>query len=183
MNKYNWQQDRNFVVTNHRIYNFKVKNLKRAIDIEKLLGLTKNLVSKSQEFVIHIEHEHDYRIISEHRDQIFDLIKINFATLKKKNIPIYGIRNNKSLRDFETTEKDHKHGISKIPLRLARIYEEDILAENESLTSPSNSQSEENTKFENQFKFREQQYKRHSVNKQLAQGDLNEINQMNQNNR
>ena len=44
----------------------------------------------------------------------------------KSNLPIYGIRN-KDLREFNTTEKDLEKGISRIPLPLARIYEEDVI--------------------------------------------------------
>lgn len=49
-------------------------------------------------------------------------------TKKKANIPIYGIKS-KDLREFTTTEKDLEKGISRIPLQLARIYEEDVMAD------------------------------------------------------
>lgn len=42
------------------------------------------------------------------------------------NLPIYGIKY-KELREFATTEKDLEKGISRIPLQLSRIYEEDVL--------------------------------------------------------
>jgi hypothetical protein len=48
----------------------------------------------------------------------------------KSNLPIYGIRN-KDLREFNTTEKDLEKGFSRIPLPLARIFEEDVMAESE----------------------------------------------------
>lgn len=44
------------------------------------------------------------------------------------NIPIYGIKQ-KDLREFTTTEKDLEKGVSRIPLQLARIYEEDVMEE------------------------------------------------------
>jgi len=64
-NKYNWQQERNFVFTESHIYNFKKKTLRRAIEILNLAGFTKNLASKSDEFVIHISNEPDYRLLSD----------------------------------------------------------------------------------------------------------------------
>lgn len=51
-----------------------------------------------------------------------------YTSTRKKNLPIYGIKN-KNLREFTTTEKDRDKGISRIPLPLSRIYEEDIIEE------------------------------------------------------
>jgi hypothetical protein len=39
------------------------------------------------------------------RDRIFYIIKSAYASKKKKNIPVYGIKS-KELREFCTTEKD-----------------------------------------------------------------------------
>ena len=44
----------------------------------------------------------------------------------QENLPIFGIAKNKSLADFCTTERDVARGISRMPLVLARLYEEDI---------------------------------------------------------
>lgn len=52
----------------------------------------------------------------------------------KQNLPIYGIKN-KELREFTTTEKDVEKGISRLPLQLARIYEEDVLEEEDNSTT------------------------------------------------
>ncbi len=41
-------------------------------------------------------------------------------------MPIFGISKTRALTDFATTEKDVARGISRMPLILARIYEEDI---------------------------------------------------------
>jgi hypothetical protein len=56
------------------------------------------------------------------------VIKLAYTSRCKRNLPIYGIKN-KDLREFTTTEKDRDKGISRIPLTLARLYEEDILEE------------------------------------------------------
>ena len=47
----------------------------------------------------------------------------------KENLPIYGIAKNKQLTDFCTSERDVAHGINRLPLELARIYEEDVKIE------------------------------------------------------
>ena len=65
------------------------------------------------------------------RDKIFDVLKLGYASKTKQNLPIYGIRN-KDLREFTTNDKDVTKGISRIPLQLARIYEEDIIEESSS---------------------------------------------------
>lgn len=62
------------------------------------------------------------------RDKIFNVLKVCYVTKKKSNIPIYGIKS-KDLRECTTTEKDVEKGISRIPLQLARIYEEDVIEE------------------------------------------------------
>lgn len=62
------------------------------------------------------------------RDTIFNVLKMGFASKIKTNLPIYGIKN-KDLKEFNTTEKDLEKGLSRIPLPLARIYEEDAIEE------------------------------------------------------
>jgi hypothetical protein len=56
------------------------------------------------------------------------VIKMAFASKCKTNLPIYGIKN-RELKEFATTEKDVDKGISRVPLVLARIYEEDLLGD------------------------------------------------------
>lgn len=93
-NKYQIGQGRNFVITNTQLYNFNVKSkslnlsqqycyvlnsqtnvcdnthiftleLRRTIGIENLIGVTKNMQKGSKEFVIHVDHEPDYRLTCE----------------------------------------------------------------------------------------------------------------------
>ena len=52
------------------------------------------------------------------RDKLFNVMKMAYTSLTKKNLPIYGIRH-KTLREFQTTEKDLDKGISRIPLNIA----------------------------------------------------------------
>ena len=63
-NKYTIKQDRSLIITNLNVYNFKRKKLRRVVPIENLAGLTKLLKSDSQEFVIHVKQDYDYRLES-----------------------------------------------------------------------------------------------------------------------
>ena len=49
-----------------------------------------------------------------------------YLSIAQENLPIFGISKMRALADFATTEKDVARGISRMPLVLARIYEEDI---------------------------------------------------------
>jgi len=126
-NPYGLKQDRNLIVTNERLYNFKKKKLRRAIKIADLAGVTKSLYpGNTSEFVIHVNSDYDLRLRCDMRDEVFNTLKLNYLTLCKENLPVYGIVKAKSLSDFATTEKDVARGISRIPILLARIYEEDV---------------------------------------------------------
>jgi hypothetical protein len=72
------------------------------------------------------------------RDKIFNVIKVGYVAKKKKNLPIFGIKF-KDLRDYTTNESDVGKGISRIPLQLARLYEEDVMEEVEVSTPTSGS--------------------------------------------
>lgn len=128
-NKYSMKQERTLVVTNNTIYNFHKKKLRRSVIIKELQGLTKALNEKSSEFVIHVKDDYDYRMESatpETRNNLFQCLKLLYLSKVKQNLPIYGIAKSKVLSDFCTSQKDVSHGISRIPMILARIYEEDI---------------------------------------------------------
>ena len=52
-------------------------------------------------------------------------------TLKRNNLKIFGIGKSRNLSDFVTTEKDVQKGNTRIPLALARLYDEDIMSDEE----------------------------------------------------
>lgn len=108
------------------IYNFNKKKLRRSIAIANIHGLTKLMLKGSTECVIHIKDEPDYRITCDLRDELFKLIKQLYIQIHSKNVPIYGISKSKNLSDFVTTDGDVKKGKTRIPLKLARIYDEDL---------------------------------------------------------
>ena len=47
------------------------------------------------------------------------------------NLSVFGISKSKNLSDFVTTEADVKKGKNRLPLKLARIYEEDLMSDDE----------------------------------------------------
>ena len=63
---------------------------------------------------------------------MINLLKQRFAKLKSFNLPIYGIQNT-NLRDYTTTEKDMKRGVSRMPPSQLRLHEEDIMKQGNSL--------------------------------------------------
>lgn len=44
---------------------------------------------------------------------------------------MFGISKSKNLGDFVTTEADVKKGKNRLPLKLARVYEEDLLSDDQ----------------------------------------------------
>ena len=77
--------------------------------------------------VIHCEFSPDVRIsLDYHRPQIVDTIKMFFANKKRENLAIYGVRQ-KQLGMYTTSESDVAKGISRIPLPLARLNQEDLV--------------------------------------------------------
>jgi len=131
-NKYNWNQERNFVITPLNIYNFNKKNqLRRAIAISNISGLTKNIQKDMTEFIIHVTNEPDYRLTCDVRDKFINVVKQNYIDIKHNNLAVFGISKSKNLGDFVTTEADVKKGKNRLPLKLARVYEEDLLSEDE----------------------------------------------------
>ena len=70
------------------------------------------------------------------RETIFHVLKLAYLSLCQENLPIFGISKNRALTDFATTEKDVARGISRMPLVLARIYEEDIKFDASAQTRP-----------------------------------------------
>jgi hypothetical protein len=63
-------------------------------------------------------------------------LKIAYTSKAKRNLTIYGIKS-KDLHEFTTTEKDLERGISRIPLQLSKLLEENILDEQTELMIPT----------------------------------------------
>jgi len=63
-NPFDWKQERNIVITNKFVYNLKKKSLKRKINLKNITAITSSLNKESQEFVLHVPSEYDYRYTS-----------------------------------------------------------------------------------------------------------------------
>ena len=98
---------------------------------------TESLVSsKSKHFSL-------YSLYFCSRDSIFDVLKAAYISVAKDNLPIFGIAKANKLVEYATTESDVSRGISRMPLVLARIYEEDIKFETKTpKNAPSGNQKQ-----------------------------------------
>lgn len=84
-------QERMFIVTTERLYNFKKNKIKRFININKLNGISKTMSSGKSEFAVHVSGEYDYRFICDRRDEVIEILKQRFIELRNQNVPIFGI--------------------------------------------------------------------------------------------
>ena len=99
-------QERNFILTNKHVYNFKKKTMKRKIPLTAILGLSYSSVSN--EFIIHGKNEqYDYSFISENKLAIICLILLLYQELEDITMPICEIKE-KSLKNYVTYEREKK---------------------------------------------------------------------------
>ena len=99
-------QERNFVITDQAIYNFKGTELKRRIKIEDLKCIT--IAKLSDEFIIHgNENEYDYLFVSQERKKIINILQAVYETLTHKNL-LFCIKNDSSLSKFLVVKKERK---------------------------------------------------------------------------
>ena len=99
-------QERNFLITDQAIYNFKGMELKRRIKITDLKCIT--IAKLSDEFIIHgNENEYDYLFIYEERKKIINIIQVQYETLTHKNL-LFCIKNDRDLSKFLVTKKERK---------------------------------------------------------------------------
>lgn len=125
-NMFDWTQERTLAITNVAIYNVHKKECKRRIPLSDFGGITKTVhPSKANEFTVHVPSSYDYRFSSARRDEIVDLLKQLYLIQTKQNCPVFHTQA-KDLKDFTTTEKDLKKGVSRFPSDDYRAYEEDL---------------------------------------------------------
>ena len=99
-------QERNFIITDQAIYNFKGNELKRRIKIEDLKAIT--ISRLSEQFVIHgKQNEYDYLFITPERNKIIILIQTVYESLTHKDL-FFCIKNEKDLSKLVVTKKDRK---------------------------------------------------------------------------
>lgn len=106
INRYNMSQDRQLVITNKAIYNFKKKEMKRKILLSVILGIS---ISKlTDEFVIHgQEAEYDYDFVSSKRNKIIEIIAKSFKEEIGKDLTLV-LLEDKSLKNVVTLKPEKK---------------------------------------------------------------------------
>ena len=115
INKFGFNQERNFLLTDKAIYNLKKNVLKRRIDYKTIDGIT---VSKiSDEFVIHCKDiDYDYHFITPRKKTIIEIIAKYYKIINQMDLQLFEL-NNKSLSSYVTTksEKMKQKRMSRIP--------------------------------------------------------------------
>ena len=115
INKFNFKQERNILLTDKAIYNLKKTSLKRRIDYKIIVGIT---VSKlSDEFVVHCKDiDYDYQFISKRKKTIIEIISKFYKIVNEGELQLYEV-NLKSLNEYVTTkkEKEKEKTKSRIP--------------------------------------------------------------------
>ena len=100
------KQERNFIITDQAIYNFKNNELKRRMKIEDIKCIT--VAKLSDEFIIHgNEREYDYLFVSTERKKIINIIQAVFEILTHKDL-LFCIKNERDLCKFLVTKKERK---------------------------------------------------------------------------
>ena len=135
-------QDRVILITNKAIYNLKIKEKKRRIDLEKIAGITISRIT--DQFVIHCKNEeYDYLYISPNRLKIIELLEAVYEASTQNELLFY-IANDKDLTKYVVNKSDRKkikkemHNIE--PKQLMSIREFIESGGNMSINTHANSQ-------------------------------------------
>ncbi len=118
------KQERNLLLTTHRLANIKKKEFQRTIKINPIRALSRSTIDNDFDFVVHVKDEYDYRFICDDREKLFVQIKAVYFTQLNKNLPIFDVPD--GLNKYATTKKDTKAHIERTPPDSYRNYNEDI---------------------------------------------------------
>ena len=172
-------QDRVIVITNKAVYNLKVKERKRQIDMENIAGIT---VSKtSDQFILHCKNdEYDYLYLSKNRLKIIEILEAVYEATVQNEL-LFFIANEKDLTKYVINKKErrtNKKEMSKIdPKQLMSIREFIESGGNmERLNTHANSQllEEEFTKG-SQKKYKNEELKNFTIHKIIGKGRYSTI--------
>mmetsp|Transcript_17390 Transcript_17390/g.20188 ORF Transcript_17390/g.20188 Transcript_17390/m.20188 type:complete len:233 (+) Transcript_17390:13-711(+) len=109
----------------------KESDVKRSISYSRLKGITKSTAEVPKAFVLHVKSMEDEYVFCEDIEEPISMIKKVYASLLKKNLPIFGVESN-YLSEYATSDKDALLGISRMPLKRFRMKEERILTDESS---------------------------------------------------
>lgn len=102
------------MVTCEKVYNLKDKKVQRFIDLDKIGGISRNVLGKALEFTIHVPSEYDYRFNTEKREEIIKVLQCAIYKKISTQVPIFDIQE-PNLKGFTTTEKDTKRATNRFP--------------------------------------------------------------------
>ena len=122
------KQERNFLITDQAIYNFKGLELKRRMRIEDIKCIT--VARLSEEFIIHgNEREYDYLLVTPERKKIINILQAVFEIITQKDL-LFCIRNERDLCRYLVSKKERK----KFPY-LFKIQPQDLMSIKEFIDS------------------------------------------------
>ena len=137
-NDFGLQQERILAITSQGIYTIKKMKTKRMIPLVYIGGMTKKVFPKTntKQFIVHVPSEYDYRLESEMRDDVMNIIKLVHHATQGTNIPIYHCEKNE-LKEFTTSKYDKMSGKSRFPPESMRSYEEDLFDDHGNKRTPT----------------------------------------------
>ena len=83
-NSFSMKQERNLLLTDKSLYNFKNKKLKRQMKYEEMLGIT--FSKQNNELVIHGKDGYDFHFISQDKIIIIYIISVLYQKICNKHI-------------------------------------------------------------------------------------------------
>ena len=176
INKYNWKQERNIIITDKAIYNLKGLTLKRRIDFKTIIGIT--ILKNSDEMVIHCSDiDYDYYYISKRLKTIIEIIAKNYQIINEEELKLYELTSIKSLSTFVTTkkEKEKQKNTTRMP-NTGAISVNDYLFGNQSKTDLKKTQSKAGPrKINKTFQNVKVEYKDFDIIKIIGRGSVGKI--------
>ena len=174
INKHNWKQERNILITDKAIYNLKKLSLKRRIDFKTIKGIT--LSKQSDEFVIHCNDiDYDYHYISQRKKIIVEIIAKNYELINEEELKLFEL-NLKSLATFVTTkkEKEKQKNSTRMPTK-NNISVNDYLFGNKSKTDIKSLPQKKGPKKKSTFQNIQVEYTDFEIIKVIGRGSVGKI--------
>lgn len=94
-NKFMFNQERIFLITNFNFYNIDKTKIQRTVPITSIQAFTKSIDPKNLSFIIHFENEYDYEFTSIAKygvgfvAKIMNAVQYAFARATGYNLPVY----------------------------------------------------------------------------------------------
>jgi len=174
INKHNWKQERNILITDKAIYNLKKLSLKRRIDFKTVIGIT--LSKQSDEFVIHCNDiDYDYHYISQRKKIIVEIIAKNYELINEEELKLFELPV-KSLATIVTTkkEKEKQKNTTRMP-KTNNISVNDYLFGNKSKTDIKSLPTKKGPKKKSTFKNIQVEYTDFEIVKVIGRGSVGKI--------